>query len=234
LRKKAELEPEKFEVGADLALVAFHATGSTRESEAFFSQLTPEQASSPEGISARSSWAGSLGDYQEVIRLQRLQPYDSHSTLENWEQDVFSAQNLFLAGDKAGAVAGLGHIPEEMKKRMEREPKNPRILAFNAIVELVLGHTAEAVRSSERSVELMPDSLDAVYAPLYATFNAQIYDHAGQKEKALSEYARLLRTPGAPNYLNVYEMKRDTQSSLHGDPRLEAILNDPANNAPTF
>jgi len=32
----------------------------------------------------------------------------------------------------------------------------------------------------------------------------------------------------------VYEMKRDTTSSLHGDPRFEALLNDPANNAPLF
>jgi hypothetical protein len=166
--------------------------------------------------------------------LERLQPYDRHSSLENWEQDVLSAQGLFLAGDKAAAVARLGQIPTDISKRMEREPKNPRTLAFNAIVELVLGHTAAAVRSSERSVELVPVSLDAVYAPVYAEHNARIHDHTGYKDKALSEYARLLRLPRSADYLNVFEMKRDTTSTLHGDPRLEAIINDPANNAPLF
>jgi hypothetical protein len=29
-------------------------------------------------------------------------------------------------------------------------------------------------------------------------------------------------------------MKQDTRSTLHGDPRFEALLNDPANNAPAF
>ena len=68
---------------------------------------------------------------------------------------------------------------------------------------------------------------------IYASFSAIIYDHAGEKERALAEYARLLRIPAA-EILNVYEMKRDATSSLHGDPRFEALLNDPANNAPLF
>jgi TolB-like protein/Tfp pilus assembly protein PilF len=234
LRKKAELEPEKFLIGLDLAYVSFHATGSTREVEAFFSHLTPEQASSPEGIYARRNWADSMGDLKEVVRLDRLQPYSKQTGLENTEQDVLGAQMLYLAGDKSGAVARLGHIPEELRKRMEREPKNPRLLAFDAIVELVLGHPAEAIRSSDRSVELTPESLDAVYAPIYAALGARIHDHAGDKEKALSEYSRLLHSPGGPDFFNVYEMKRDSTSTLYGDPRFEAILNDPANNAPVF
>jgi len=234
LRRKAGLEPGKFEVGADLALAAFHATGSTREGEEFFAHLTPEQAASPAGIYARANWADSISDCQELIRLKRLQPYNKQSGLDEWEQDVLAAQDLFLTGDKSGAVARLGHIPDDMPKRLEREPKNPRILAFQAIIELVLGHPAEAVRASERSVELTPESLDAIDAPVYATLNAKIYDHIANKEKALSEYARLLRTPGSAEILNVYELKRDTRSTLHGDPRLDAILDDPANNAPVF
>jgi len=234
LRKKAELEPGKLDVGADLGLNAFHATGSTREAEEFFSHLTPEEAASPEGIFERANWADTIGDIKEVIRLQSLQPYSKLNVLDNWEQDVLAAQNLFLTGDKTGAVARLGNIPEEMPKRIEREPKNPRILAFQAIAQMILGHSSEAVSFSERAVALVPQSFDAVNAPIYATLNARIYDHTGDKEKALSEYARLLRVPGAASFLNVYEMKRDSRSTLHGDPRFEALLDDPANNAPLF
>jgi hypothetical protein len=36
-----------------------------------------------------------------------------------------------------------------------------------------------------------------------------------------------------PYLINVHEMKRQ-YSTLHGDPRFEALLNDPANNAPLF
>jgi hypothetical protein len=34
--------------------------------------------------------------------------------------------------------------------------------------------------------------------------------------------------------LNVYELKRNATSSLHGDPRFEALLDDPASNEPVF
>jgi TolB-like protein/Tfp pilus assembly protein PilF len=234
LRRKADLDPGRLQVGVDLALVAFHATGSTREGEDYLSHLTPDEAASPDGMYARTTWAQEIGDSKEAIRLQRLQPHSKQSGLEDWEQDVLAAQNLYMAGDRPGAVAGLGRIPEDMAGRLEREPKNPRLHAFDAIVELVLGHPAQAVRASERSVELTPASLDAVDSPLYAALNARVYDYAGDKEHALAEYARLIRMPGTADQLNVYELKRDPNSSLHGDPRFEALLNDPANNAPVF
>jgi TolB-like protein/Tfp pilus assembly protein PilF len=234
LRRKADLDPGRLQVGADLALVAFHATGSTQESEQFFSHLTADEAASPEGIFARASWADSVGDDKEVIRLRRLQPHDRQSGFEDWEQDVLSAQELFLAGDKPGALERLGRVPEDMPARLKREPKNPRLLAFDAVMELVLGHPAEAVRAAERTVELTPASLDAVDSAVYAAFSARIFDHTGDKERALNEYARLLRTPGTADVLNVYELKRDVHSSLHGDSRFEALLDDPVNNAPLF
>jgi len=37
----------------------------------------------------------------------------------------------------------------------------------------------------------------------------------------------------ATNFVNVHEIKHG-YSTLNGDPRYEALLNDPANNAPLF
>jgi hypothetical protein len=46
----------------------------------------------------------------------------------------------------------------------------------------------------------------------------------------LAELARLLREPSG---VNVHEMRRDPYwRPLLGDPRFEALLNDPQNNAP--
>ena len=64
--------------------------------------------------------------------------------------------------------------------------------------------------------------------------NARIYDHTGDKEKAISEYAGACPRARGRKTPNVHEMKRDTRSALHGDPRFEALLNDPANNTPVF
>jgi TolB-like protein/Flp pilus assembly protein TadD len=233
-RKMAALRPDEFELGYNVALVSFRATGSTKEPDDFFAHLSPDQAGSPQGIDARAAWSEAKGDVQEVFRLRRLQPYiHKEAQLAHWEQDVVLAQAMFLTGDKAGAIARLGHTPEEMPKRLEREPNNPRHWVFQSIVEMIQGHPAEAVRASERSLELIHKSLDAVDAPVFETFFALTLDHTGDKDRALAEYSRLLRIPGT-SFLNVYEMKRDPLSTLHGDPRFEAILDDPANNAPLF
>jgi tetratricopeptide (TPR) repeat protein len=120
-----------------------------------------------------------------------------------------------------------------MVKRLEHEPKNPRLWIFQGLIDLAQGKPAEAAAAAERASALVPASLDQLDSAIYAVFSAQIYDHAGLKDRALAEYTRLLRTPAA-ELLNVHEMRRDTTSSLHGDPRFEAVLDDPANNAQLF
>ena len=119
-----------------------------------------------------------------------------------------------------------------MRARLEREPKSVRFWTFLAGMEVILGNNAEALRCAERSVELMPESRDALDGVNYAAFRAFTYDLVGEKEKALAEYARLLRTP-AVSFVNVHEWKY-AYSTLKGDPRFEALLSDPANNAPLF
>jgi TolB-like protein/Tfp pilus assembly protein PilF len=230
-RRMSALKPEHFEIGLQVAITAFHATGSTKEAEAFLDRLTPEQSASPDGLDARITWASVIDDYAEVVRLQKLQRYSKASDLELWEQDVLAAENVYLSGDQAGAIARLGNIPVDNAKRLEREPKNPRLWTFQGIIELIQGHPEEAVRAGDRSVELVSKTPDALDGPLYAAFNARLLAYAGKNDRALAELARLLRTPGT-SVLNVYELKLDTGIKLHGDPRLNALLDDPANNAP--
>jgi TolB-like protein/Tfp pilus assembly protein PilF len=233
-RRLAVLKPDHFEIGFQIALVSFHATGSTKEAEEFFAHLTPIEASSPEGMDARIAWADSVGDLAELIRLERIHPHSNRTVFEPWEEDVISAQNLFLSGDKAGAIALLGRTPEENARRLEREPKSPRLWLFQGIMEMILGHPEEAVRDGDRATEIIPVSTDAFDGTLYADFNARLLLSCGYKERALKEIDRLLHTPGGIGFFNVYELKRDPRNPLRDDPRMVAILDDPANNAKAF
>jgi hypothetical protein len=145
-----------------------------------------------------------------------------------------AAQNLFLAGDKAGAIARLGSVPEDAAKLTEREPRNPRIWLFQAMIEMILGHPEDAVRDSKKSVEICPRSIDALDGVFLEAFNARILLSCGHTDEGLKEIARLLRTPGGPPFFNIHELEVDRRESLPGDPRMQAILSDPSNNAPVM
>jgi TolB-like protein/cytochrome c-type biogenesis protein CcmH/NrfG len=222
--------PDNIFEGYQLANISFFARGSMAETDAYFAHLSPEEASSPAGLHARRDWALNRGDLTEVVRLDRLQPYFAASPLRRWEQDVFAARILHLHGDQAAAIARLGNIPADLRRRLAVEPKNGRNWMVLGQAEVVLGHPVEAMRCADRAVELMPESADAIDGVLYAIFHAAIYDDAGEKDQALAQYQRLLRVPGGTN---VYALKYGP-SSLHGDPRIDALVADPANNAPLF
>ena len=231
-RRITALLPESLEEAANLAYVPFLASGSTREGDAFIAALTPEQANSPEGLELRRTWASTKGDHGEAIRLDKLQPaYDGHGE-PPYQQAYFAALDYYAAGDAAGVKTRLGSLPAELRAKLEREPKNTRLWAFLAGMEAILGHKEEALRCAERSVELLPESLDALDGVGLASIRAFVYDLVGEKEKALAEDARLLRTPSV-YFVNAHEWKH-VPSTLRGDPRWVALLNDPANNAPLF
>ncbi len=196
-RRMASLKPDQLSPGYYAAEAAFHASGSTKEVDEYLSNLTPEEASSPEGLSIREDWAAASGNAAEWERLIKIQPFDVNSALQGWEQNIIAARTLFLLGDRPAALSRLGNIPSELSKRLEREPKNPRMWLLQASVALVQGRPADAVSAVDRCLGLIPESLDALEAPTYASLSVVIYDYAGERDRALSEYARLLRDPGS-------------------------------------
>jgi TolB-like protein/cytochrome c-type biogenesis protein CcmH/NrfG len=213
-----------------LVSMTFSAHGSVKETNEFFAHLSPEEANSPAGLDARRDWAMTVGDWAEAIRIDHLQPYFEGSVFRRAEQANLAAQAYYALGDRAGAIARLGDTPAELRRLLAIEPKNARNWSFLATAEVIQGHPAEAVRCAERSVELMSESLDALDGPIYAQVRALVYDWTGDKERALAEYARLLRRPG---FVNIYALKYGF-STLHGDPRFEALINDAKNNEPMF
>jgi hypothetical protein len=54
----------------------------------------------------------------------------------------------------------------------------------------------------------------------------------GDKDRAIGEVARTVQTP---NMLSIHRIWNDPAClSLRGDPRFEALVNDPKNNAPLY
>lgn len=231
-RRIATLLPDNLREAYLLAELHFTASGSTREGDAFFAGLSVEQRSSPLGITLRKYWARSSGDFAEAVRLDRQLPYYDAEGQPHWRQAYAAALDLLALGDKEAAVARLGDFPAELRRRLQHEPRNVMYWSFLSGMEAIRGNKEEALRCSDRCLELMPESIDALDGGTYASFRARLYDFIGDKEKALAEYTRMLRVPTS-RFMNVHELRRGF-STLHGDPRFQALLEDPQNNAPLF
>ncbi len=232
-RMKA-LRPDDQQLDWELTLLSFYATGSTREAEERRERLAASNPDSPEGINGRKRQALYREDYQEYLRLDRLQP-DIGGSRGSFDTNVLGALEAagvyrFL-GDMEGARKRLGNLPATLRAQLELEPNNTQYLRSIAQVESILGHHEEALRWIERVAAFVLDSRETRIGMDVSIIRVRILAWAGDKDQAITELARLLRLPSE---LNVHKMRAEPArwAPLVGDPRFEALLNDPKNNAP--
>jgi tetratricopeptide (TPR) repeat protein len=152
---------------------------------------------------------------------------------------------LAAQGKSSEVRALLEGTPAMIRARLKREPFNASAWVNLGMVEAMLGNGEEAVRCARKGVEILPEALDAWTGPRLRAEQAFVYAWTGDKEKALAEYAHLLGTPVnsglgfafnvSANTVNVHTMRTHPfYFPLRGDPRFEALLNDPKNDAPLF
>jgi TolB-like protein/Tfp pilus assembly protein PilF len=230
-RRFAALLPQQLAPAYTVAFLHFQARGSRREVESFLSSLTPAQANSPSGFALRMNWAIESGDYAEALRLDRI--YPENEPRSGYDQGFGIALIMAAEGNLTAARARIAGLPATERARLEREPNNTSALWRLGLAEAILGNKEEALRCARRTVEMMPESLDAIEGPRMSNKLALIYAWAGEKDRALVEAARLLRTPNSE--ADVHMMRHDPWwFPLRGDPRFLALLDDPANNRPLF
>ncbi|MSU48248.1 MAG: tetratricopeptide repeat protein [Opitutus sp.] len=218
------------------AKIPFLAQGSTREMEALLADLSTGEADAGKRLDVRWELALMRGDHAEIVRVSALLPTPTRSIFRELRLVNPVAAALAAQGDRAGVNARLETFPAKLRARLELEPENDYAWSALGMVEALLGHPEAALRCARKAIELVPESLDALHASDNRLILAFVYAWTGDKEKALEEYARLLRAPVyMADELNVHVMKHHPYYfPLQGDPRFEALLNDPKNNAPLF
>ncbi len=216
-----------------LFLAQAKAFDLTAEAETWLAGLTIEQREQPRVIAFRKFLASWKNDYAEYRRLDAQQPFFDEDGAEHFDQAEAAAEVYAAHGDMTAARARLAGFPEELRARIEREPANALFTGELALMEALLGHPDEAVRLARHSVDLLPESRDAVDGPVQAAILADVYAWTGDKDRAMEVLSHLVRVPCA--YLSLPSIRHDGMLlPLRGDPRFEALLNDPKNKAPLF
>ena len=213
------------------ASIPLLARGSRREGDAVMAGLQPELQTGAAGIYWRKQWARSVGDWEEAVRLDGLQRYYDGYGESHWSQDVSAAYVLWAHGDESAARELVRKALPDAEVELAQKPSATAWMQL-ASARALVGDKAEALRCAQTARDMIPESKDAVAGAPLAVSHAQVLAWTGEKDRALAEFARLLRTPFG---VNLYAARLDPSwNPLRDDPRFQALLNDPKNNAPLF
>ena len=221
--------------------VTFWAQGSTRDMEEVIARLQNQGSTGTALPNLQLRLALARGDFRDVIRLGPLQSAAVTGVRLDVARALPVATSLLALGDAPAARAQLEPLPDKLRAQLKVDPENPLLWSDLGMVEALLGRKDEALRSARRAVELFPISLDPADAPYCRAALAFVLMWVGDKEGALAEYKFLLGVPMALSNVtgrtevNVHLMRHHPYFfPLQGDPRFEALLNDPKNNQPLF
>jgi len=225
--------PQELEAAFLFSYTAFFALGSTTEMQAF-AHRTVDPSKRGEFLYFQNLNAQLCGNWAEFIRLDREQRYcESSFGIPHWFQDVNAAESLAESGDMAAARIRAADAKGLLSAELARQPGNSELWADLSLANALLGDKGEAMRSAQRSAELMAETRDAVDGPNDSVTRAHALAWIGEKDQALAEIERLLHVPVAPWGMNIYE-NRASWRPLQDEPRFKELIMDPKNNEPLF
>jgi TolB-like protein len=231
-QRAAEIAPDNPVIVAEVTSVPFLARGSAKE----FQQMLADMKETPANANIRRFLYRLMprvsGDWTEAVKRDREYPYLDPFDSLRWARDFDIIVGLLGTKDLAAVHAQTAKLIPQYLTLLEAQPANATLWANLALLHAFVGHDVEALRCAHKAVELLPESADAVLGPPKSAALAQVYAWTGDKDRALAEVARLLHTPFG---LNVHIARiGPIWLPLRGDPRFEALLADPKNNAPLF
>jgi TolB-like protein/class 3 adenylate cyclase/Tfp pilus assembly protein PilF len=246
-RRLADLKPPGYEYQFGARVLTSYLTNrSTAEVDAWLAGL-PVPAEDKDRVQRiRRSWARLHGDYAAALRIdQSLSPFPATITatltatnsFPRWADEFLVAFDYIGAGDLKTGHARLAKLRPLMadqvgKVTAEKPYWNGPFWYYWGLVNAALGEKREPKQAADRLALVLPESVDAVSGPSMSLLRAQVLAWSGDKEQALKELARLLRTP--------YGTSREDARfdlgwlPLRGDPQFEQLLADPRNGEALF
>jgi len=166
----------------------------------------------------RSFWKR---DYQECRRLLAEAAKYPDLERDRWEKELKLAFVTKTPGPKEAALEAEKQLEERLRHPGSRDDEG-ELTDTLSCVKFILGKNEEAVRLCEQSMEKHPLSEDALVNRARVKWLAYAYIYAGDDERALQSFAKLVQIPFGEYYgVLKYEPVFD---ELRTDPRFDEIL----------
>jgi serine/threonine protein kinase/tetratricopeptide (TPR) repeat protein len=160
-----------------------------------------------------------IGELEKI--LARADPTLGYYNAElriwlGWAQEV--------AGDHAAAMKNWQQARSELEPGIREQPENSGLLEDLALVEMFLGHKAEAFAFAERSIALLPSEKDAMTGPRQEEVLARVAARTGETGRAIAALEKLLSMPYSGATVEAVPL---TPALLRLDPTFDPLRGDP-------
>ncbi len=140
--------------------------------------------------------------------------------------DLLQGTIARVEGDREKAMLAFERARNKLETVLAERPDDPAVISNLAWAYAGLGRKEEALRASQRSVELIPSWRDAAEGPFYANMQAQTLAWVGDKDAALKQLTSVVKLPGGPGF---GELKLDPSwDDLRGDARFDKLIAETA------
>jgi tetratricopeptide (TPR) repeat protein len=233
-RQYVQINPDLLAAASQVVQLHF-ATHNSTEAIRAFAARNVISADRPEHLYIQLQNARFSANWAEAIRLDREQRYfDSDGDYPRFLQDVLAAATFAEAGDLVAARLRAVEALTVMNALLVEQPLNAQLWAALSLAHGLLGDRDEAVRCGAKARELLPEARDANTGAAISALCASALAYAGEKDRALAEFERLLHVPFGTHAILDRGIWSGSWKSLRDDPRFQKLINDPKNNQPLF
>jgi serine/threonine-protein kinase len=164
------------------------------------------------------------GHYQEAVRQHTLATFGPDTVryfyLKALSYHVTHELEMALAYADSGRVV----IEERLVRALDDDPFQDQRYrgGYLAYFYALLGRADDAIREAEAGVQLLPDSLDAIEAPMRVSTLAEVYAMVSEHEAAIDQLEHLL---SIPSLVSARQLELDPiWDPLRDHPRFQELL----------
>jgi TolB-like protein/Tfp pilus assembly protein PilF len=164
-------------------------------------------------------------DYARATAILAKVPKEESGSPRSWvaRQQAFVAQ---AQGDIAKAKSALLSVRAISEGELREQPNDPHALSWLALWDAGLGRREDAIRESQKAIDLQSISPDPANETDLAERQALVYAWSGERDRALQQLERLAKIPSD---LSPGDLKLNPGwDSLRKDPRFDKLVAEAA------